>query len=806
MKEGGSAEAARDVRTLFSTGAVGGLTDRQLVERFADRDDPVSEAAFAALVERHGAMVWGVCRRVLNDPNDVADAFQATFLVLVRKARTLKVGDSLGGWLFGVSRRIAVRLRAAGARRITADDVALDSMESRRDVAADRAELRELVDAEIRRLPDPYRSVLVLCDLEGLTHEQAAHQLGCAVGTIGSRVARGRERLRARLSRRGAGPALVLAPWPSHPPPAETVTATLQTWAQATPGSIAQRTAAIRAQSLAHAFVREQMMTRLTTMLVSLAAAGLVMMAIRSFAQPRDDAGRKNDPAAAANAAVPPTGIVAKVVDPQGNPAQGVRLQAFGLRKTSTLSFTSDGAGRIHVPAERVGALRDLVVTAASADGSLGWISGSRRKGVPSGTVEDPWILTLLPRTRTVRGHVVDRAGKPLQGIELHVQSIANDVNGHAYLPMSVPESEPIAWPRPVTTDNRGAFRIELPEQTTALLVTRHSRFLGPPLRVPPDQEPAEPLILREGGKITGVIKDGATGKPVAGASVLAQLLEHRRPVVDGSSNHATSDAQGSFTITLTPGVYNLLFLKGPNGERSTANAVQFLRVAANRETRADLTMIEGRRIHGIVMDGESGKGKADVLVGYHGPARPRSGAAIINTRTDDHGWFELYVPPGDAYVYLQAHTTLSSSSRSQTLTVPETGEADSIHFITATSDEKKAAGLASAERSKAIHGAAATSKLIPNKPNTPGPQAGSRTLTGTVRDMTGNPLPGAWVASLQEQTIAVTDRDGVYVIDLPRRELRLSVQFRDFVPRNETVGADLTQASFRLSSMDSGR
>ena len=109
---------ARDVQTLFGVGAAGGLTDGQLLERFVNgRDASAAEGAFAALVRRHGPMVWGVCRRALDDPHDAADAFQATFLVLVRKAGSVRVEDSLGRWLYGVSRRVAARARVEAARR-----------------------------------------------------------------------------------------------------------------------------------------------------------------------------------------------------------------------------------------------------------------------------------------------------------------------------------------------------------------------------------------------------------------------------------------------------------------------------------------------------------------------------------------------------------------------------------------------------------------------------------------------------------------------------------------------------------------
>src|SRR5271157_6292247 len=113
-----SSAVLRHVRTLFSTGAAGGMSDGQLLDRFRRRTgDPDAEAAFAVLVDRHGPMVLGVCRRALRDPDDAADAFQATFLVLVRKAGSVRVEDSLGRWLYGVSRRVAAKARVAAARR-----------------------------------------------------------------------------------------------------------------------------------------------------------------------------------------------------------------------------------------------------------------------------------------------------------------------------------------------------------------------------------------------------------------------------------------------------------------------------------------------------------------------------------------------------------------------------------------------------------------------------------------------------------------------------------------------------------------
>jgi RNA polymerase sigma factor (sigma-70 family) len=204
----GSSAVLPHLRTLFNAGVTGGLTDGQLLERFVASDLASAGPAFEALVARHGPMVLGVCRRILRNPQDAEDAFQATFLVLVRRATTLQVEDSLGGWLHEVSRRIAMQARSCGAR-LAAREVLVPRMESVEAPAfdPDRGELLSIIDEEIARLPAKYRAAVVLCDLEGLSHPVVARQLRCPVGTIESRLSRGRARLRIRLTRRG------LAPW-----------------------------------------------------------------------------------------------------------------------------------------------------------------------------------------------------------------------------------------------------------------------------------------------------------------------------------------------------------------------------------------------------------------------------------------------------------------------------------------------------------------------------------------------------------------------------------------------------------------
>ena len=207
-KAEGRAAVLRQIHSLLQTGIVGDLTDGQLLEQFTKLRSESAHAAFKAIVERHGPMVWRVCRRVLTHSHDVEDAFQATFLVLAQHARSVRRKDSVASWLHGVAYRVACCARSAEARRKTHEQrYAKGKSQITFPDALPFTELSEQLDEELARLPQRYRAPLVLCDLEDLTHEQAALQLGWPVGTVKSRLSRGRDKLRSRLARRGLSPA-----------------------------------------------------------------------------------------------------------------------------------------------------------------------------------------------------------------------------------------------------------------------------------------------------------------------------------------------------------------------------------------------------------------------------------------------------------------------------------------------------------------------------------------------------------------------------------------------------------------------
>ncbi len=195
---------SRFLETLFSAGTACGLTDAQLLERFVSGHDETKEAAFEGLVLRHGSMVFDICKKILDNTHDAQDAFQATFLILATRARSIMRRGSVGNWLHGVALRVARRARSDAARRNVQErliaklkrwDIEPNTMDNGHDF--------EVLHDEVERLPRKYREAVVLCYLEGMNLEAAAGQLGCPIGTLGVRLMRAKERLKIQLTRRG---------------------------------------------------------------------------------------------------------------------------------------------------------------------------------------------------------------------------------------------------------------------------------------------------------------------------------------------------------------------------------------------------------------------------------------------------------------------------------------------------------------------------------------------------------------------------------------------------------------------------
>ncbi len=371
----------RDLQQVFGEGTATGLSEGQLLRRFVTGRDA---SAFSILVSRHGPMVLGVCRRVLGTIPDADDAFQATFLVLLRRARALQDADSLGPWLYGVAWRVASRARAGHARRQIEEKKAAPAALDRAEPGgpAEQCELRAVLDEEISKLPEKYRRPLVLCYVEGLTQEAAARRLRWNAGVLRGRLDRARVRLRGRLARRGLAPAASLAfaellgPSAQAAVPPALLTATLAAAGRdLTVGTVARAVAASSAAKLAGDFLRRQFLVRGAVVAVLLASSTLALAALARLGVPR----RIEDPTPLAQAPKPIASSNANTIPPAdrtidfhvvdrttGKPLAGVRLtvkagavqtleKTTGLTGAITFDHPLPRPKMMHVDATKVG-------------------------------------------------------------------------------------------------------------------------------------------------------------------------------------------------------------------------------------------------------------------------------------------------------------------------------------------------------------------------------------------------------------------------------------------------------------------
>jgi RNA polymerase sigma factor (sigma-70 family) len=454
MASGRCGIALRQIGRLFGEGTLTGLTDAQLLDRFVARRD---ESAFAILVERHGPMVLAVCRGVLKDVNDAEDAFQATFLVLFRKAGGLRGGKSLGSWLYRVAYRIAIRANAVAARRRERswEDEAMAAEAASSKKAGDELDrdLLPMIHQEIDRLPDRYRAPIALCYLEGLSYEDVARQLGWPIGTVGSRLARARELLKSRLARRGvtatSGALAVLLAREATAAPAGWVEAT--TRAAMALGTTAKGAAAAgtvsAAVALSDQILRRMLMIKLiqvTVLLTAVASAGLLAwtsigagdeskrpaaamkVAAKVQARPADDPKPKD----AMPGKVP---IKGRVIAPDGKPVPGAsiylgqsqfswninpmaRTDAEG-RFQFELDPEKERRDRAEIIPRRDWTLEKAELTAVAPGYGAAW-SGPFRAGV------DDVELRLVPDDVPLFGRVLDMQGRPIAGATIKVSGI----------------------------------------------------------------------------------------------------------------------------------------------------------------------------------------------------------------------------------------------------------------------------------------------------------------------------------------------------------------------------------------------
>jgi RNA polymerase sigma factor (sigma-70 family) len=687
--------AIRQLLQVVAARAGGGLTDGQLLERFVRHRD---EAAFETLLWRHGPMVLRTCQRVLGRPQDVEDAFQATFLVLCRRAAAVGKQESVGGWLYKVAYHTALRARA-GAARQPAAVACLDDVPAPEPGAGPGGdEVRLVLDRELNRLPEKYRTPLVLHYLEGKTVEQVAEELRWRPGTVSGRLARARALLRARLDRRrlaltgaalagalggeGAAPACPAALFEATARATVAFTAT----GPVVPGALSARAVAL-ARSALHALPFTRMKTTPVLLVIGVVAVGAGLLTWPPFAQRQGAAGRE----AVLLPAVPGGGggpapahpapgrggrrlsASGRVLDADGNPVAGatVYLRAWAVwqrrdRKVEDVlaATTTDAGGRFqfHDVAPRgvqEGQLRaspwDVVAVAAGR--GLAWQHLTPR------WQSQPLTLTLAAEGR-VRGRLLGPGGRPVAGAQVRVLDVAPLHHG----PVSrftvddgILNLHDSQVNLAATSDADGLFALGgLPARMRFTLGLAADGYVGQTILAATADEPqpnvvgltafgrpVEPvhsgvweLTLQPTHRLRGQVRFADSGRPVAGVRVSTC-----RPPLLG----ATTDAGGRFTLDGLPAGPCSVIVAAPRGQTEYLGTATEVRLSAEPETETSLALPRGIIVAGTVVDADTGKGLPRVDVTYWGVAVP--GRKVHHqagqVRTDARGRFRLAVPPG---------------------------------------------------------------------------------------------------------------------------------------------------------------
>ncbi|HKI17512.1 MAG TPA: sigma-70 family RNA polymerase sigma factor, partial [Isosphaeraceae bacterium] len=448
MKTSATGMPLRHLRDLFRSGTVIGHTDGQLLARYATFNDG---SAFEALVMRHEPMVVATCRAVLKHEHDIEDAFQSTFLVLARKAGSVRAGNALGGWLHRVAYRSAVQVKIEAKRRRQHESEVAAMGISDATRPGLELDLCSILHEEIERLPERERLPVVLVDLEGLTYEQAAGHLHWTVPALCYRLAKARERLRDRLTRRGMtakslGVVMALSRTTATAslPASWTLTAVALATGGPTPAAVA---------ALTQTIIRGMLMTQLKIASAAiLAAAGFVLIGVVALGEARPDSPRpapratvvaderpvaaKTPPAAKdVTLTKPAPGAMiemrGRVVDPDGKPVAGatVRTAYVGVNRdimaaSGTISG-SDGRFLMRVPSPR------RVLDSVRARGMLPWIiaaapgfgPGSNSAFPKPGTSSD-LTIRLVEDDPPIEGRIVDLEGRPVAGARVNVDRL----------------------------------------------------------------------------------------------------------------------------------------------------------------------------------------------------------------------------------------------------------------------------------------------------------------------------------------------------------------------------------------------
>jgi RNA polymerase sigma factor (sigma-70 family) len=548
------------------------LSDGELLRRFADGD----QTAFATLVARHAGMVLGVCQRALRHQQDAEDACQATFLVLLQKARSQRWQPSLANYLYAVARRISARVRLGAQRRCLREQKAArpEGVSALEQLSA--REAFAVLDEELERLPAIYREPLVLCYLEGMTHDEAAARIGVPLATLKSQVARGRKKLGDALLKRGcglgAGLLAVAVTSPARASSPRLVEAVLAAVSGSPPAAVATLAREASVNTLVHRWM--------VAFLALVVVLGVGMAGVRLPAASQKMA---SVPLARAKGAAPaarPTKVdlVVRVLNPAGKPVAGAEVMLVGGEKAPQKLGVTAADGRLGVAAPPDRRSRVLLARAPGLGVDFIYLGKA-----PRGEIE-----LRLVKDQLISGRVITTEGQPVSGVTVAVTQIAvyKDHSLEPFLAfwktrmplLAVPASVKHLWPERVlpatitgkdgrfTITGTGAERLVVLRLGGAgiaameVWVANRAGFDAKPYNQPTDnarmqrafgfqrqlEGPDLSVVTEPEKPIRGVVKDESTGKPQAGVKVSLMWLGGRL-LPFGLSG--TSDAHGRYEI-----------------------------------------------------------------------------------------------------------------------------------------------------------------------------------------------------------------------------------------------------------------
>jgi RNA polymerase sigma factor (sigma-70 family) len=683
----------RRVRARLAPEPYREATDRELLERFLHRHD---EGAFATLVRRHQRLVYAALNRVLSDPDDLEDAFQATFLVLVRKAAIGRWQEGLGPWLYGVAHRVAVNTRRETIARLRHEGQVAGQAGTKPDLSCRDA--CDLVHEELERLPQTLRLPLLLCYLEGKSRDEAAIQLGVSANVVKGRLERGRNVLRQRLLRRGvpltAGLLVLLTHSTARASSPDLVEATVA----ALSGPSARVAALVRGVSATMISGKH----KLVLMLMFLGGLLAALLGSQLGAARPPQAKEDQRPSAAKAPDTDTVEVSGRVIDEADAGISGAKLSLwFGKDKPRDAGEAGkDGRFRVKVSKADLDKRPKLIaqVKGRGAD----WIELRER---PAGVVTLR-LRSLVP----IQGRIIDLEGQPVAGavviVKLLTKGVKDDLTtyfdtfnrgfpglggggGGAIRPPAMPgmampgmgSSGPpllslppavLDLPASLKTDKAGRFRldgvgrerlvrmdVQAPGMVlqSAAVVTRPgfkktTLFVGPSFDLP----------LAPGKEVVGVVKEKGTGKPIAGAQV---SLGGERI---SATNPARTDEQGRFRIE---GVRKRPLYAIHVTSRDHYHAMSRLKDTSGRDPiKVELEMERGLYVEGRLLDGGTGK--------------PIAGTIRYNIRVDNPALKTLALSPTDG----RGTATVGADGKFRLLVVPGPG------YLTVLADEDRFARM----------------------------------------------------------------------------------------------------------------